>query len=122
MAHLSQDVRLHGTGVMLAMQLTISSMHQAASRCTSAFQPYGALQMANVISPLFVGPKMESSTHRSKKSVKQRNFVLQRHLLKLSQQWVRQPSKPPQVGGNPSKLTDVEHSKTQRTGPSIMTV
>jgi len=122
MAHLSQAVRLHGTGVMLAMPLKISSMHHSASRRTNAFQPYGALQMANVISSLFVGPKMESSTRRSKKSVKHRNLVLQRHLLKLSQQEVRQSSKPLQVGGNPSKLTDVEHSKTHRAGPSIMTV
>ena len=113
---------LHGTSVTLAMPLTISSKHQAASRYTNTFHPYGALQMANVISPLLVGPKMESATCRSKKSVKHRNFDLQRHLLKLSHQRVSQSSKPPQVGGNPSKLTDVEHSTTQRAEPAIMTV
>jgi hypothetical protein len=107
---------------MLAMTLTISLMHQAASR-TNAFHPYGALQMANVISSLLVGSKMESAIRRSKKkTVKHTNFVLQRHLLKLSQQGVSHSSKLPQVGRNPSKLTDVELSTTQRAGPYNMKV
>ena len=70
MTHVSQAVRLHGTGVMLAMPLLICSMHKE-SHCTNAFLPYGALQMSNVIFSLFMGPKIESSTCRCKKSVTQ---------------------------------------------------
>ena len=57
--------------------------------------PIWALQVVTVISPLLVGPKMESSIVKDKKS-KRRDSVVQRHLLKFAQQGASQSGEPPQ--------------------------
>jgi hypothetical protein len=69
-----------------------------------------------------MGPKTESAKSYHKKSIKCRDSVIQRHLLKFAQQGASQFEKPPQGAGIPSKPRDVEHSKTQTAGPSGLKV
>jgi hypothetical protein len=61
-------------------------------------------------------------TTRHKKSIKCRNSVVQRHLLKFSQQVASQSNEPPQRAGISRKPRDVEHSTSQTAKPSGLTV
>jgi hypothetical protein len=49
---------LHGTGVVIAVLLTIPSGHQAVPHHTNAFHLYGALQVVSLF-PISCGTKME---------------------------------------------------------------
>jgi hypothetical protein len=64
---------------------------------------------------------MESSIVKDEKSITCRDSVVQRHLLKFTQQGVSQSGKPPQGAGSISKTKDVEYSITSKFGPSGLT-
>jgi hypothetical protein len=101
--------------------LLIPSVHQTAPCCIYAFHLHGALSVATVISPLFVGPNMESLEIKDKKSTKCRDSVTQRHLLKFAQQGASQSGEPPQGTGTHSKPTDVESPTKPTAKPSGLT-
>jgi hypothetical protein len=63
---------------------------------------------------------METTPHT--KSIKGRDSIVQRHLLKFAQQGASQSGEPPQGAGIPSKPRDVEHSASQTAEPSGLTV
>jgi hypothetical protein len=65
---------------------------------------------------------METATSNGKKSIRYRDSVIQRHLLKFAQQTVSQSGKPLQGVGIPSKPRDVQHSITQTAVPSGLRV